>query len=83
VLLCSYVGFNMLKNEKPLPFMIEDGHGWFVWDANEREWVLNFCHGSFSHYEKNKDGKIQLICDRCGQDITDAVDLRAMVNGGD
>jgi uncharacterized CHY-type Zn-finger protein len=71
-----------------MPFRIEQGHGWYVWDANEREYVLNFCHGTFSHYElkpdfKTKVAKPRLICDRCGQDITDAIDLRNMVNGGD
>jgi len=76
------MGSSMLGNKKPLPFVTEDGHGWFTWDSVEREWVLSFCHGSFSHYE-NKNGRIRLVCDSCGQDKTEAVDLRAMVNGGD
>ena len=70
-----------------MPFRIKEGHGWYVWDGNEREYVLNFCHGTYSHYELRpenaKIAKPRLICDRCGQDITDAIDLRAVVNGGD
>ena len=71
-----------------MPFRIEQGHGWYVWDGNEREYVLNFCHGTYSHYEfkpdkETKVAKPRLICDQCGQDITDAIDLRAVVNEGD